>query len=132
MEQFLQQVVSGIASGSVFAILALSIVMIYRSTTILNFAQGEMALFGTFIAWTFLGSPQEPRLPLPLALGLTLLAVVAFGLVVERVLFRRMIGRPLFATFILSLGLLAVLHGAVMLAWGPSTRVLAAVQPRGV
>ena len=54
MQQFTQQVLSGIASGSVFAILALSLVMIYRSTSVLNFGQGEMALFSTFIAWSFL------------------------------------------------------------------------------
>ena len=52
MTQFLQQVVAGLASGSIYALLALGIVIIYRSTGIVNFAQGEMATFTTFIAWT--------------------------------------------------------------------------------
>jgi branched-chain amino acid transport system permease protein len=121
----LQLVLSGILVGSVYSLTAMGFVVAYRSANVFNISYGQFAVLGAFIAWTFLGSPQEPRLPLPLALGLTLLAVVAFGLVVERVLFRRMIGRPLFATFILSLGLLAVLHGAIMLAWGPGIRVLA-------
>jgi branched-chain amino acid transport system permease protein len=52
MVQFAQQVVSGLASGSIYAALALAIVIIYRSTGVVNFAQGEMATFTTFIAWT--------------------------------------------------------------------------------
>ena len=51
---FSQQIISGIASGSLFAILALAIVMIYRSTSVLNFAQGELAMFTTFISWSFM------------------------------------------------------------------------------
>src|SRR3989337_773187 len=54
MQEFAQQTLSGIASGSLFAILALAIVLIYRSTNVLNFAQGEMAMFTTFISWTFM------------------------------------------------------------------------------
>ena len=52
MTEFLQQVVAGLASGSIYALLALAIVIIYRSTGVVNFAQGEMATFTTFIAWT--------------------------------------------------------------------------------
>ena len=52
MAEFFQQVVAGLASGSIYALLALAIVIIYRSTGVVNFAQGEMATFTTFIAWT--------------------------------------------------------------------------------
>jgi branched-chain amino acid transport system permease protein len=88
-------------------------------------------MFGAFIAWSFFGSPQEPRFPLPIAFILTLIMVVLFGLVVERLLFRRMIGRPMHATFILTLGIMALLHGVAMLIWGPGVHVLAETVPRG-
>jgi branched-subunit amino acid ABC-type transport system permease component len=54
MEKFIQQVATGLSTGSLYAILALALVLIYRSTGIVNFAQGEMAMFTTFIAWSFL------------------------------------------------------------------------------
>lgn len=127
----LQLLVSGALVGSVYGLTAMGFVITYRSANVFNIAYGLFAVLGAFLAWTFVGSPQDPRLPLPAALALTLAAVVAFGLVVERLLFRRVIGRPLFAGFILSLGLLAVLHGVVMMAWGPTTRVLATTVPSG-
>ena len=85
MELFLQQFISGIASGSLFAILALAMVLIYRSTGAFNFAQGQMAMFTTFIAWSALGTAMSfwP------AFFLTLLAAMAMGAVVERLIVRR-------------------------------------------
>jgi len=127
----LQLVLSGVLVGSVYGLTAMGFVVAYRNARVFNIAYGQFAVLGAFLAWTFLGSPQSPRLPLAVAVVLTLLAVVAFGLAVERLLFRRMIGRPLFASFVLSLGLLAFLHGVIMIAWGPSTKVLAAAVPTG-
>ena len=54
MADFLQQVVSGLASGAIFASLALALVLIYRATDVVNFAQGEMATFSTYIAWSLM------------------------------------------------------------------------------
>ena len=56
MHEFLQQVFSGLAAGSVYASVALALVMIYRSTDLVNFAQGEMAMFSTYIAWTLVNA----------------------------------------------------------------------------
>jgi branched-chain amino acid transport system permease protein len=106
-------------------------VITYRSAQVFNIAYGQFAVLGAFIAWFFIGSPQSPRFPLPLAIPLTLISVIVFGLVVERLLFRRMLGRPLFATFMLTLGLMALLYGVVMIVWGPSTRIMATVVPAG-
>lgn len=128
---FAQLVLSGILVGSVYGLTALGFVVTYRNASVFNIAYGQFAVLGAFLAWTFIGSPQEPRLPLPLAAPLTLAAVVLFGLAVERLLFRRMIGRPLFATFILSLGLLGLLHGTTMMIWGPEVRMLATTVPSG-
>ncbi|MFC2034536.1 branched-chain amino acid ABC transporter permease [Chloroflexota bacterium] len=127
----LQLVLSGILVGSVYSLTAMGFVVTYRNARVFNIAYGQFAVIGAFIAWTFIGSPQSPRFPLPIALPLTLISVIVFGLVVERLLFRRMIGRPLFATFILSLGLLALLYGTVMIIWGPSVHVMATTVPTG-
>ena len=70
MAAFLQQVVSGLAQGAIFASLALALVLIYRSTDVLNFAQGEMATFTTFIAWSLMnqGLSYWPAFALTLVL----------------------------------------------------------------
>ncbi len=127
----LQLVLSGVLVGSVYGLIAMGFVITYRSAQVFNIAYGQFAVVGAYMAWTFLGSPAAPRLPLPIALLLTFIAAIVFGLLVERLLFRRMIGRPIFATFMLSLGLLAVLHSLVMLIWGPRTLALATTIPKG-
>ncbi|MFH1775839.1 MAG: branched-chain amino acid ABC transporter permease [Chloroflexota bacterium] len=131
MTILLQLILSGILVGSVYGLIALGFVITYRSAHVFNIAYGQFAVLGAFLAWTFIGSPNAPRLPLPLALLLTLISAIVFGLAVERLLFRRMIGRPLFATFILTLGLMAILHSAVMTIWGPKTLALATTLPKG-
>ena len=75
MAEFFQQVVAGLATGSIFAALALALVLIHRATGVINFAQGEMAMFTTYIAWTLI---ENHGMNEWLAFGLTL--VIAFGL----------------------------------------------------
>jgi len=127
----LQLILSGVLVGSVYGIIAMGFVITYRSAQVFNIAYGQFAVVGAFMAWTFLGSPSAPRLPLPLALLLTFIAAIIFGLLVERLLFRHMIGRPIFATFMLTLGLWALLYSLVMLVWGPKTLALATTIPKG-
>jgi len=127
----LQLLLSGILSGGVYGLVAMGFVIMYRSGHVFNMAYGQFAAVGAFVAWTFLGSPSAPRLPLPLALLLTLLFAIGLGLFVERVLFRRLIGRPVFASFMVTLGLLAVMHALIMVIWGPHTLPLAATFPKG-
>ncbi|MBN1190780.1 MAG: branched-chain amino acid ABC transporter permease [Dehalococcoidales bacterium] len=126
-----QLVMSGIMVGALYGLVAMGFVMIYRGTRVFNMAYGQFAVIGAYIAWTFLGSPSAPRLPLPLALFLTFLSSIAFGLLIEHFIFRRMIGRPLFSTFILSLGLWSILYGVALQAWGPEPRVFAYSLPKG-
>ena len=118
MELFLQQFISGIASGSLFAILALAIVLIYRSTGVLNFAQGQMAMFTTFIAWSALGI----GLGFWPAFFLTLLAAMAMGAVVERLIVRHVEGTSELNTLIVALGLFLAFDGLALYIWGPLPR----------
>ena len=71
MAEFLQQVVSGLASGAIFASLALALVLIYRATDVINFSQGEMATFTTYVAWSLMnnGLSYWPAFVLTLAIA---------------------------------------------------------------
>ncbi len=118
MDLFLQQLISGVASGSLFAILALAIVLVYRATGTFNFAQGQMAMFSTFIAWSALGTAMGfwP------AFFLTLLAATAMGALVERLIVRSVEGTSELNVLIVSLGLFLIFDGLALYIWGPLPR----------
>src|SRR5579863_2287300 len=84
MELFIQQVMSGLANGAIYASMALSVVMIYQAIDHLNFAQGEMATFSTFIGW------QLIAWGLPYWVAFFIVVAVSFvaGILIERVLFK--------------------------------------------
>jgi branched-chain amino acid transport system permease protein len=84
MENFLQQIIAGIAAGSIYACLALAIVMIHQAIDHVNFAQGEMAMFSTFLAWQGI----QWGLPFPLAFVLAVVASMALGFLLDRLVFR--------------------------------------------
>ena len=111
---FAQQAISGIASGSLFAILALAIVMIYRSTSVLNFAQGEMAMFSTFITWSFL-----TRMDFWPAFILAILVAAAIGAALERFVLRPVEQAPVLNSLIVTLGLFTIFNGLALYIWGP-------------
>jgi branched-chain amino acid transport system permease protein len=107
-------VVSGLATGSIYALMALSLVIIYNATRTLNFAQGEMLMISTFVAWA-----AQRTLGLPLALTL-LVAVAAAGLMgwlVERTIIRRSIGATHWDVLIITLGLSLMLRAGAGVVW---------------
>ncbi len=114
MEEFAQQVVTGISIGSIYAILALAIVLIYRSTSIVNFAQGEMAMFTTFITWTFL-----LRMDYWPAFLLTVLVAFVIGAVLEMVVMRPVERAPHLNSIVVTLGLLAIFNSVALWRYGP-------------
>jgi branched-chain amino acid transport system permease protein len=111
--EFLQQVVSGLASGSIYASLALALVLIYRSTDVVNFAQGEMATFTTYVAWELMhkGLSYWP------AFVLTLMIAFAGGVTVERVLIRPVEQASPLAIVIVTIGLLIAINGLTGWIW---------------
>ena len=113
MTLFFQQLLSGIATGAVYASLALALVLIYRSTHIVNFAQGEMAMFSTYIAWQF----TEWGWPVWGAIAITLLVSFAGGLAIERVVIRPVEGSSVLAIVIVTLGLLLIFNQAAGWVW---------------
>ena len=118
MTEFLQQVVSGLASGGIYASLALALVLIYRATHVVNFAQGEMAMFTTYIAWALMneGMPYWP------AFALTLAIAFAGGVAVERVLIRPVAQASVLAIVIVTIGLLIALNGLAGWIWGAEVK----------
>jgi branched-chain amino acid transport system permease protein len=106
MHQFLQQIFSGLAAGSIYASLALALVMIYRATDLVNFAQGEMAMFSTYIAWTLINA----GLPFWLAFLITLAASFLGGMIIERVVIRPVENAPVLAAVVVTIGLLLIFN----------------------
>ncbi len=112
--QFAQLTVGGVARGSVFASLALALVLIYRATEVVNFAQGEMALFTTYIAYqlTLWGLSYWA------AFFLTLAMAFVGGVVVQQALIRPVQQKSVIAVVIVSIGLLSIIDGVVVWKWG--------------
>ena len=116
--EFFQQITSGLASGAIFASLALALVLIYRSTGVINFAQGEMATFTTYIAWMLMqhGLAYWP------GFVLTLLIAFAGGVAVERVVIRPVESRPEIVIVIVTIGMLIAINGLTGWIWGAEVK----------
>ncbi len=106
MHQLLQQIFSGLAAGAIYASLALALVMIYRATDLVNFAQGEMAMFSTYIAWTLVNA----GVPFWAAFLLTLVASFLGGMAIERIVIRPVENAPVFAAVVVTIGLLLIFN----------------------
>lgn len=107
-------VVSGLATGSIYALMALSLVIIYNATRTLNFAQGEMLMASTFIGWS---AHQALGLPLAVTLVVAVAAAGVMGWLVERVIIRRAIGATHWDVLIITLGLSLMLRAGAGAAW---------------
>ncbi|MCU1353447.1 MAG: branched-chain amino acid transporter permease [Acidimicrobiales bacterium] len=126
MELFLQRLTDGISSGAIYAALALAIVLIYRSTEILNFAQGEMAMFSTFVVWWL--SKHMPIIPAVL-LGMAL--SFAAGMVIERVVIRPVEDKSPLVIVIVTIGLFTIFTNAANLIFGTNAHNLDSMFPKG-
>jgi branched-chain amino acid transport system permease protein len=115
---FGQQVTSGLASGAIFASVALALVLIYRATDVVNFAQGEMATFTTFIAWSLMNHGFSYWPAFVLTLGIAFVG----GVGVERVFIRPVERRPELVIVIVTIGLLIALNGLTGWIWGPEVK----------
>ena len=116
MTFFLQLVVNGIVVGSVYALVAMGFVLIYKSSDVINFAQGELLLIGAYLAWSL-----AQVLPWPLALPLALLLSAFLGPVIERLVLRPLIGEPIISMIMVTIGLSSILRGLMQFIWGVDT-----------
>jgi branched-chain amino acid transport system permease protein len=133
MINFLQILIEGALVGLVYGLVAISFVVIYRASRIINLAQGEVLVFGAFMLWTFtegaagIGYP----IPLPVALLLTVAACTLFGMAIERTIFRPLIGQSAFTIFMAGVALLILLRGLAQLIWGAESRSAPVILPEG-
>jgi branched-chain amino acid transport system permease protein len=106
METFLAQVLSGLATGGIYASVALALVMIYQATHLVNFAQGEMAMFSTYIAWSLINA----GMPYWAAFFITIAISFAGGAVIERVVIRPVEKGSVLSVVVVFIGLLVILN----------------------
>jgi len=119
MAAFFQQVVSGLASGGIYAALALALVLIHRATGVINFAQGEMAMFTTYIAWTLTANHGWSYWP---AFLVTLLFAFTLGVGIQRIIIRPIERASILTTVIVTIGLVLIFNGAAGWIWSAEIR----------
>jgi branched-chain amino acid transport system permease protein len=113
MELFVQQILSGLASGAIYALMGLAVVMIYQTIRLLNFAQGEMAMFSTFIAWQLMawGVPYWGAFVLTVAISFL------GGLIIERIVFRPVRNAPELTHVAMFIALFAIFNSVAGFIW---------------
>ncbi len=128
MDLLLQQLVDGVAAGAIYGALALALVLVYRASHTINFAQGEMALLGAYLSWQFFAF----GLPLLAALAVSVLACAVLGMGIERVLIRPLAKRNQHLPMIITtLGLMIALNAVIAWVWGHQTREVPPVLGQG-
>lgn len=117
-----QQFATGLLNGGIIAIIALGIVLIYRSSEVFNFAHGQMVMLGAYLTWWFAGGSADGTqlfdLPLWAAVILAILTMALIGLLIERLALRPMTGQPLLAIILMTLGLAELLQGLTAITFG--------------
>ncbi|MDX2155790.1 MAG: branched-chain amino acid ABC transporter permease [Hyphomicrobiaceae bacterium] len=126
MEQLIQQVAAGLANGAIYALVALALVMIFVSTDHINFAQGEMAMFSTYIAWALVQTGMGFWPALLLAVLVSFLA----GMVIERVILRPLHDAPLLSIVVVFIGILAIFHSMAGAIWSHTIKEVPSPFPK--
>jgi branched-chain amino acid transport system permease protein len=106
MDQFLHQILSGLATGGIYASVALALVMIYQATHLVNFAQGEMAMFATYLAWALL----QADVPYWAAFAITVASAFVLGVALERIIIRPVENSPILVVVIVFIALLVIFN----------------------
>ena len=125
----LQLVITGIAVGGVYSLMALGFVLIFKASSVVNFGPGELVLFGAYVAWAAI---LQMQMPLYVALPVTLGVAILLGLVIERGVLRPLIGEPIISVIMVTFGFASVIRGFLNMTWGSDTRpfpVLFSQQP---
>lgn len=127
MITFLQLILTGVMVGSIYSLVALGFVLIYKSSGIINVAQGQMLMVGAYIAWSLM---VGLHLPVPVALLLTIVIAMLIGVLIERLALRPLIGQPILAIVMMTIALAAFLDGMTSLIWGANWQTFPDFIPR--
>ncbi|MDE2982368.1 MAG: branched-chain amino acid ABC transporter permease [Gemmatimonadota bacterium] len=128
MDIFLQLTVSGLSTGMIYALAAAGFVVIYKASDVINFAQGDLLLLGTYLVFF---AVAQTGLPWSLGVLVTVLLAVAVALAIERLVLRPLIGEPIISMIMVTIGLSSILRAAVNAIWGPAPRSFESFLPAG-
>jgi len=128
MDVCLQLTVSGLSTGMMYAVAAAGCGGIYKASDVINFAQGDCLLFGTYLICFAI---VQTGLPWSLGILVTVLLAVAVALAIERLVLRPLIGEPIISMIMVTIGLSSVLRAAVNAIWGPQPRSFESFLPAG-
>ena len=128
MDIFLQLTVSGLSTGMIYALAAAGFVVIYKASDVINFAQGDLLLLGTYLIFF---AVVQTGLPWSLGVLVTLLLAVVVALAVERLVLRPLVGEPIISMIMVTIGLSSVLRGVINAIWGPNPRAFESFLPAG-
>lgn len=119
MVTFVQLTVTGLSNGAILALAALGLVLIYKSSSVINFAQGQFLLIGAYVVWAL---TVEAGLHWAFAVLGAVLVAIALGIVVERLILRPLVGQPIISVIMVTIGLGQVLGALVLIIWGTTPR----------
>jgi branched-chain amino acid transport system permease protein len=128
MTEFFQLLVSGLAIGSVYGLVALGLVLILKSTDVFNFAQGVLLMLGSYLMVTALSL----NLPLIPSMLIALALAGAIGLVIQQTVVRPMLGKPMLTVVMVTLALAQVIQALVIIIWGARERSFSSKLPDGI
>ncbi len=123
---FINYALNGALLGLLYALIAMGFVVIYRASKVFNFAQGELVVLGGFLMWWIV---VNMGIPMVIGIPLAFAAAALVGLAIERIFFSRLVGESVFAMVMVTIGLLVLLRGVVLLAFGPQVRPFPIVIP---
>jgi len=126
MEYYLHLFINGLVVGSIYSLVALGFVIIYKATKVVNFAQGELVMVGAYVCFAL---TVQAHIPFIWSFLLTLAFSVILGLCVERLILRPLIGEPIISVIMVTVGLSSVLKALVQVIWGTQIRVYPQVLP---
>lgn len=117
-----QAIVTGLLNGGVLGLIALGVVLIYKSSEIFNFAQGHMLMLGAFLTWWFAGADEKGtelfNLPFGVAVVAAFVVAILIGFIIERLALRPMTGQPLLSIVLMTLGLAQLIEGLASIFFG--------------
>jgi branched-chain amino acid transport system permease protein len=118
---YVELIINGLLVGTLYSLIALGFVLIYKASDVINFAQGELVMFAGFVLAACL---QIYGVPLAWAIGIGFASMIALGLLVERIVLQHLVGRPVVAIIMATIGLAAFLQGLAPFFWGAETKNL--------
>ena len=127
MALFLQLTLTGLTNGMLYALIALGIVLIFKSSDVINFAQGEFLLIGAYAMFWAVG---QVGLPWPVGILITLAVAVLAGVLVERLVLRPLIGEPIISVIMVTIGLSSLIRAIISMFFGTSSQVFPNFIPR--